>query len=106
MIPSLLPAGSLAPFFSLSTVTSAANGPVLSRLCLASAQLTTQRRQADVEVEISHSTLNYKDAMIVLGQKGVVRDFPITPGSPHAAALPGGRVATSMSVAVVSMVCY
>jgi len=59
-----------------------------------------------VEVEISHSTLNYKDAMIVLGQKGVVRDFPITPGSPHAAALPGGRVATSMSVAVVSMVCY
>ena len=56
-------------------------------------------------MEISHSTLNYKDAMIVLGQKGVVRDFPITPGSPHAAALPGGRVATSMSVAVVSMVC-
>ena len=57
-------------------------------------------------MEISHSTLNYKDAMIVLGQKGVVRDFPITPGSPHAAALPGGWVATSMSVAVVSMVCY
>ena len=54
-------------------------------------------------MEISHSTLNYKDAMIVLGQKGVVRDFPITPGSPHAA---GGWMATSMSVAVVSMVCY
>ena len=55
-------------------------------------------------MEISHSTLNYKDAMIVLGQKGVVREFPITPGTPHAAALPG--VASSMSAAVVSMVCY
>ena len=55
-------------------------------------------------MEISHSTLNYKDAMIVLGQKGVVREFPITPGTPHAAALPGGGII--VSVAVVSMVCY
>ena len=37
-----------------------------------------------MEVEISHSTLNYKDAMIVNGQKGVVKQYPIVGGIDYA----------------------
>lgn len=29
---------------------------------------------------MTHSTLNYKDGLIVLGKPGVVREFPIVPG--------------------------
>mmetsp|Transcript_30048 Transcript_30048/g.82087 ORF Transcript_30048/g.82087 Transcript_30048/m.82087 type:complete len:372 (-) Transcript_30048:216-1331(-) len=43
-------------------------------------ELPRQDPEADVEVEISHSDLNYKDAMIVLGRKGVVKGWPIVPG--------------------------
>lgn len=37
--------------------------------------------EGDVTVQISHSTLNYKDAMAITGQGGaVVRSFPMVPG--------------------------
>ncbi|EOD30875.1 hypothetical protein EMIHUDRAFT_113005 [Emiliania huxleyi CCMP1516] len=46
------------------------------RWCRASPSIHAQSASpADVEVEISHSTLNYKDAMIVLGQKGVAGQY-------------------------------
>ena len=35
---------------------------------------------ADVEIDVTYSTLNYKDAMIVKGMPGVTRQFPIVPG--------------------------
>jgi len=55
-------------------------------------ELPRQDPSADVEVAITHSTLNYKDAMIVLGQKGVVRKYPIVGGIDYA-----GTVAKSSS---------
>ncbi|WP_277380681.1 MDR family oxidoreductase [Stenotrophomonas maltophilia] len=37
--------------------------------------------KGDVTVQVSHSTLNYKDAMAITGQGGaVVRSFPMVPG--------------------------
>ncbi|MHC1668340.1 MDR family oxidoreductase [Stenotrophomonas maltophilia] len=37
--------------------------------------------EGDVTVQVSHSTLNYKDAMAITGQGGaVVRSFPMVPG--------------------------
>lgn len=54
--------------------------------------LPRQDPAADVEVEITHTTLNYKDAMIVNGQKGVVRKYPIVGGIDYA-----GIVAKSTS---------
>jgi acrylyl-CoA reductase (NADPH) len=50
------------------------------------ADLPKQDPHADVEVAITHSDLNYKDAMIVLGQKGVVRGngYPIVAGIDYA----------------------
>ncbi|WP_115717616.1 acrylyl-CoA reductase (NADPH) [Gallaecimonas mangrovi] len=34
----------------------------------------------DVEVDISHSTLNYKDALAITGKSPIVRQFPMVPG--------------------------
>ena len=36
--------------------------------------------EADVLVRVSHSTLNYKDGLCILGQGGLVRTFPHVPG--------------------------
>ncbi|WP_417358840.1 MULTISPECIES: MDR family oxidoreductase [Gammaproteobacteria] len=36
--------------------------------------------QGDVQVDISHSTLNYKDALAICGTSPVVRRFPMVPG--------------------------
>lgn len=37
--------------------------------------------EGDVTIQVSHSTLNYKDAMAITGQGGaVVRSFPMVPG--------------------------
>jgi len=44
------------------------------------AELPRQDPAANVEVDVHHSDLNYKDAMIVLGRKGVVKGWPIVPG--------------------------
>ena len=55
-------------------------------------ELPRQDPAADVEVAITHSNMNYKDAMIVLGQKGVVKEFPIVGGIDYA-----GVVAKSSS---------
>lgn len=41
---------------------------------------TEQLPDHDVLVRVSHSSLNYKDAMSASGNKGVTRDFPHTPG--------------------------
>ena len=43
-------------------------------------ELPQQDPDATVEVAVSHSDLNYKDGLIVLGRSGVVRSFPIVPG--------------------------
>lgn len=42
--------------------------------------LPQQDPAASVTVRVHYSTLNYKDAMILGGQAGVVRNFPIVPG--------------------------
>ena len=34
----------------------------------------------DVRVAVSHSTLNFKDGLAILGRNGVVRSFPMVPG--------------------------
>ena len=34
----------------------------------------------DVQVRVSHSTLNYKDALAITGKSPVVRQFPMVPG--------------------------
>ena len=34
----------------------------------------------DVTVRVSHSTLNYKDALAITGKAPVVRTFPMIPG--------------------------
>ena len=39
-----------------------------------------QLPDGDVTVQVSHSTLNYKDALAVCGKGSVVRKFPMVPG--------------------------
>jgi acrylyl-CoA reductase (NADPH) len=39
-----------------------------------------QLPEGDVTVRVSHSTLNYKDALAITGQSPVVRKFPMVPG--------------------------
>lgn len=52
-------------------------------------ELPRQDPSADVEVSVTHSTMNYKDAMIVLGQRGVVKQFPIVGGIDFAGVVRG-----------------
>ena len=40
----------------------------------------SQLPEGDVTVRISHSTLNYKDALAITGKGPVVRKFPMVPG--------------------------
>jgi acrylyl-CoA reductase (NADPH) len=40
-----------------------------------------QLPEGDVTVRVSHSTLNYKDALAITGRGPVVRKFPLVPGS-------------------------
>lgn len=40
----------------------------------------TQLPDGDVTVRVSHSTLNYKDALAITGKAPVVRTFPMVPG--------------------------
>lgn len=42
--------------------------------------LTDQLPQGDVLIKVSHSSLNFKDALSNSGNKGVTRSFPHTPG--------------------------
>src|SRR5262245_19599524 len=55
----------------------------------------------DVTVRISHSTINYKDALAITGKAPVIRRFPMIPGidfagevvqSSHAGFSPGDKV--------------
>lgn len=39
-----------------------------------------QLPEHDVLIDVSHSTVNYKDGMAVMGRPGVVRDYPMVPG--------------------------
>ncbi|MCD0162418.1 oxidoreductase, partial [Deinococcus sp. 6YEL10] len=34
----------------------------------------------DVTVQVTHSSLNYKDGLAVSGRPGVLRSYPMTPG--------------------------
>ena len=34
----------------------------------------------DVTIKVSHSTVNYKDGMAVMGRPGIVREYPMVPG--------------------------
>jgi len=36
--------------------------------------------EGDVTIKVSHSTLNYKDALAITGKGPVVRKFPMVPG--------------------------
>lgn len=55
------------------------------------AELPRQDPEAEVVVDVTHSDLNYKDAMIVLGRKGVVKGWPIVPGIDFAGAVRSSR---------------
>jgi acrylyl-CoA reductase (NADPH) len=55
------------------------------------AELPRQDPEAEVEVDVTHSNVNYKDAMIVLGRKGVVKGWPIIPGIDFAGAVRSSR---------------
>lgn len=46
----------------------------------AAAELPRQDPRAEVTIRVTHSTVNYKDAMVVKGLPGVVRGWPIVPG--------------------------
>jgi len=39
-----------------------------------------QLPEHDVLIDVSHSTMNYKDGMAIMGQPGVVRGYPMIPG--------------------------
>ena len=54
--------------------------------------LPRQDPDATVEVQVEYSTLNYKDGLILTGQPGVVREWPLVPGIDYA-----GRVVRSRS---------
>lgn len=41
---------------------------------------TNDLPDGDVLIRVSHSSLNYKDALSAIGNKGVTRDYPHTPG--------------------------
>ena len=45
--------------------------------------------EGDVMVEISHSTINYKDGMIIKGLGRLVRDYPHVPGIDFSARFSG-----------------
>ena len=47
-------------------------------------ELPQQDPDATVEVAVTHSDLNYKDGLIVLGKPGVLKQFPIVPGIDYA----------------------
>lgn len=48
------------------------------------AEVTTldddQLPEHDVTIDVSHSTINYKDGMAIMGRPGVVRSYPMVPG--------------------------
>lgn len=61
----------------------------------------SQLPEGDVTVRVSHSTINYKDALAITGKAPVVRKFPMVPGidlvgtvevSSHAGYKPGDQV--------------
>ena len=80
-------------FRALVTDPGRSDGPASRMLHFPGASaLPRQDPAAEVEVAVSHSTLNYKDAMIVRGRKGVVRGYPIVGGIDYA-----GVVARSSS---------
>jgi len=54
-------------------------------------QLPRQDPHSTVDVAVSHSTLNYKDGLIVLGKPGVVKEFPIVPGIDFAGTVRSSR---------------
>ena len=55
--------------------------------------------EGDVLIRVSHSSINYKDALSAFGNKGVTRSYPHTPGidavgvaEPTVQALGGNRI--------------
>lgn len=55
----------------------------------------TQREFAgdgDTEIEVSHSSLNYKDAMALAGNRGVLRELPLVPGIDAVGTLADGTL--------------
>jgi acrylyl-CoA reductase (NADPH) len=46
-----------------------------------------QLPEGDVTVRVSHSTINYKDALAIMGKGPVVRKFPMVPGIDLAGAV-------------------
>jgi len=40
----------------------------------------SQLPEHDVLIDVSHSTMNYKDGMAIMGRPGIVRGFPMIPG--------------------------
>ncbi len=51
----------------------------------------TRLPQGDVRVRVSHSTLNYKDALAITGKGPVVRQFPMVPGIDLAGVVEASR---------------
>ena len=51
----------------------------------------TQLPERDVTVDVSHSTLNYKDALAITGRGAVVRNWPMVPGIDLAGTVASSR---------------
>jgi acrylyl-CoA reductase (NADPH) len=52
----------------------------------------TDLPDADVTIDVTHSSLNYKDALVVTGAPGLVRTFPHVPGIDLAGRVVASRV--------------
>ena len=53
------------------------DGPVTAQVRVLAA---TDLPAGEIEIAVTHSSLNYKDALIVTGAAGLVRDYPHVPG--------------------------
>lgn len=50
--------------------------------------------EGDTDIHISHSSINYKDAMALAGNRGVVRTLPLVPGIDAVGTLDDGTLVT------------
>lgn len=41
---------------------------------------TGKLQQGEVRIDVTHSTINYKDALAITGKGKIIREFPMTPG--------------------------
>lgn len=53
--------------------------------------MTEEDLGGEIPIEVTHSSVNYKDAMALAGRPGVIRSFPLIPGIDLVGRTPDGR---------------